>query len=79
MNNIDYNNLNLRDKTFLNFTDDPAIIREIIGDEGTPMREMSDAGRVITYMEFADLTNDPKLAEAIRKEFANDFELIFNE
>ncbi len=87
---LDYNNLKLRERTFLDFTDDPAIIDEIIeGHRKADKKEFllsispdnapaSEDNRIITFMAFAELCNDKKLAKAIKSEFENEYRAIFN-
>lgn len=84
-------NLQLRSKTFLDFTDDPAILDAIIEGHSKADREdflqtvnpdnapASEQNRVITFMAFADLCKDKKLAEAIKTEFEEEYQTIFNE
>lgn len=76
---LDYNNLGLRNKTFLDFTSDPKIIEDIVGSIPMKSSDISEQGRILTFMEFAELTDDTKLAKAIKQEFQKDLELIFNE
>lgn len=87
---MDYGNLNLRSKTFLDFTDDPAALDEILGGHGKADREdfllavspdnsSGEQERAMTFMAFADLCTDKRLAEAIRAEFGKEYRAIFNE
>lgn len=88
---MDYSNLDLRHKTFLDFTSDGEIIEEVIG--GNTLADKSrfllsvapDINRLWsealarTYMEFAELTPDKELKQSIEKEFSKEFESSFNE
>lgn len=82
---LDYDNLKLRERTFLDFTDDPAILDEILGGHSQADKKrflrggIDDQCRVITFMEFADLCDDKKLAKAIELEFEEEYRAIFNE
>lgn len=81
---LDYDNLKLRERTFLDFTDDPAILDEILGghsqvDKEEFLRHTSKDFLVMSYMEFADLCDDKKLAKAIESEFEGEYQAIFNE
>ncbi len=88
---MDYNNLQLRSKTFLDFTNDPAILDQIIEGHSEADKEeflltispdnapASEENRIITFMEFAELCKDKKLAKAIKSEFKEEYRAIFNE
>lgn len=77
---MDYNNLDLRNKTFLDFTDDAKIIDKIIGGQNEFfLNNLSDESRAETFIFFAEMTDDKKLAKAINKEFAEEFESMFDE
>ena len=76
---MNYNDLNLRHKTFLDFTNDERIIAEIIIDREFFLSHITAHNRAMTFLDFADLTPDEKLAEAIRKEFAPELAALFNE
>ena len=53
---VDYDNLKLRERTFLDFTDDEAIIDEIIGDKEFFLSHITEENRASTFLDFADLT-----------------------
>ena len=76
---LDYDNLKLRERTFLDFTDDEAIIGEIIGDKEVFLSHISEENRASTFLEFADLTTDKKLSKAIQKEFDGELKSMFCE
>lgn len=78
MNNINYNNLDLRDRTVYDFTDDFEIIKEIVGD--TPEDFYIETCHIINKMAdivfFSELTcNDElyklatKALKAVQKEW----------
>ena len=80
---MDYGNLQLRSKSFLDFTTDPAVLDEILGghskaDKDDFLRHV-DQDRAMTFMYFADLCGDKKLAQAIEKEFGEEWRAIPNE
>nr|WP_297627924.1 MULTISPECIES: hypothetical protein [Rikenellaceae] len=68
---LDYNNLKLQERTFLDFTDDPAIISKVLGvyDRAWFLGDVehTPALRWNTYLEFADLLSDETLAAKIRE------------
>lgn len=88
---MDYGNLQLRSKSFLDFTTDPAILDEIIeghskADKEDFLRSLSpdnapasEQNRAISFMAFADLCEDKQLAAAIEAEFGEEYRAIFNE
>lgn len=76
---MDYNNLDLRNKTFLDFTDDAKIINKIIGNLEFFKSHITDDNRAETFIFFAEMTDDKKLAKAINKEFAEEIESMFDE
>lgn len=80
---MDYGNLQLRSKSFLDFTSDPAILDEILGghseaDKDYFLRHV-DQDRAMTFMYFADFCEDKKLAQAIEKEFGAECRAVHNE
>lgn len=76
---MDYSNLDLRNKTFLDFTSDEQIIDEIVGDRDFFVANITDENRMHSYIDFADITTDKKLAKAIRDEFKTDMALFFSD
>lgn len=88
---MDYGNLQLRSKSFLDFTTDPVVLDEILGghseaDKADFMLSLSpdnapvsEQNRAMTFMYFADLCGDKKLAQAIEKEFGEEWRAIHNE
>lgn len=82
---LDYDNLKLRERTFLDFTDDPAILDEILGGHAPADKErflrggIDDQCRVVTFMEFTDFCKDKRLVDAIEAEFGDEYQAIFNE
>lgn len=86
----DYDNLKLRGRTFLDFTDVPAILDEILGGHDKADRDgflfainaggtAAEQERAITFVAFADLCQDKRLAAVIKAEFAAEYSAIFNE
>ena len=71
---LDYDNLKLRERTFLDFTDD-----EAIGDKEFFLSHITEENRASTFLEFADLTTDKKLSKAIQKEFDGELKSMFCE
>lgn len=87
---MDYDNLQLRSKTFLDFTDDPAVLDEIIGGHSkadkeaflsafVPENGSRELERAMTFMAFTDFCKDEKLVEAITFEFEEEYRSVFNE
>jgi hypothetical protein len=76
---MDYSNLQLRNKTFLDFTDDDAIIDKIIGERESFLPHLTERARAHTFLLFAELTPDKNLAAAIEKEFERELECMFPE
>lgn len=81
---LDYDNLKLRERTFLDFTDDPAILDEILGGHSQDDKEIflsniSDTSRAVSFIEFSDLCDDKNLAKAIEVEFEEEYHATFNE
>ena len=68
---------NLKNKTFLDFTDDPVLIDKILDGDSVDffLAGVSDMGRLATFIDFAELTNN----KALEKEAIKQFEFIFNE
>lgn len=68
---LDYDNLNLRERTFLDFTDDTEIISKVLGGYGRASFlsevEYTPALRWNMYLKFADLLSDETLAAKIRE------------
>ena len=67
----------------VDFTTDPAVLDEILGghseaDKDDFLRHV-DQDRAMTFMYFADLCGDKKLAQAIEKEFGEEWRAIHNE
>lgn len=81
---MDYNNLDLRNKTFLDFTQDSTVIARIIGADDDFSRrlfyeELNDAVRALTYQEFAEIINDKILMARVGREFNKELSFFFNE
>ena len=89
---MDYNNLDLRHKTFLDFTNDKDVIEEILGSSdqsaidryknvvlNSQTNANAEEARINDFMEFTEFIKDEKLKAAIIKEFSHEWELSFNE
>lgn len=76
---LDYNNLKLRERTFLDFTSDEDVIAELVGDKEFFLSHITDENRASTFLEFADITTDAQLSKAIRKEFDGELKSMFSE
>lgn len=68
---------NLKQKTFLDFTDDQKVIERILDgqDKETFLETVSEMGRYITFAELAEITADTALEQAIEEQFED----LFNE
>lgn len=76
---MDYNNLDLRSKTILDFTDDKQIIDELIGDKDLFLKSLTELTRANSLIDYAEYIQDEKLIAAVEKEFAPEFSTFFNE
>lgn len=76
---MDYNNLDLRTKTILDFTDDKKIIDELIGDKDDFLKDLTETNRAFSLIDYAEYIQDEKLVAAIKKEFAPELSAFFNE
>lgn len=76
---MDYNNLDLRNKTILDFTDDEQIIDELIGDKDLFLKSLTELTRANSLIDYAEYIQDEKLIAAVEKEFAPEFSAFFNE
>jgi len=88
---MNYSDLQLRSKTFLDFTNDPKIMDEIIGGHSKAdiayflrtvspdNAPVSEEERAITFIGFTGYCDDKKLTDAIRAEFEDEYNAVFNE
>lgn len=76
---MNYSDLQLRSKTFLDFTTDRVIIEEVVGDKEFFLTHITEENRARTFILFSELTPDKKLAEAICKEFQTELDSLFSE
>lgn len=76
---MDYNNLDLRNKTILDFTDDEQIIDELVGDKDLFLKSLTELTRANSLIDYAEYIQDEKLITAVEKEFAPEFSAFFNE
>lgn len=62
---------NLKEKTFLDFTDDEKAVRDVIGDSDSVefKKAVSEYGRYLTFLVFAELINDKTLEKEVKKQF----------
>lgn len=67
----------LRNKTFLDFTGDQAIVNRIlVGEDVDTFRStVSELGRCLTFAELAEITGDQDLTKAVEEQFG----YLFNE
>lgn len=68
---------NLKNKTFLDFTDDQKIINQILDGDSVEffLKSVSLMGRFSTFIEFSELTNN----KVLENEASKQFEFLFNE
>jgi hypothetical protein len=61
---------NLKEKTFLDFTDDEKLIREVIGDTDPALfgNAVSEYGRYITFLVFAERIHNKRLEKEVLKQ-----------
>ena len=76
---MNYADLQLRGKTFLDFTTDEAVIEEIVGDKEFFLAHVTEENRAMTFMHFTDYCRDKKLVSAIEAEFGKEYDSIRNE
>lgn len=76
---MDYNRLNLRGKTVIDFTSDNSIIAQIVGDKDLFLSNLTNEVRALTFLYYAEFINDEKLITAVRTEFATELDASFNE
>lgn len=64
---------NLKEKTFLDFTEDKALINKITGytDPIQFVENISDYGRYVTFLEFAEETKNKLLEEEVEKQLGS--------
>lgn len=76
---MDYNNLDLRNKTILDFTTDQEIIEELIGDPALFLSNLTETTRAQSLIDYAEYIQDKKLIAVVQKEFEPEFSAFFNE
>lgn len=76
---MDYNNLDLRNKTILDFTSDPSIIDELVGDPALFLANLTETTRAQSLVDYAEYIQDETLVAAVEKEFESEFATFFNE
>lgn len=72
---------NLRNKTIFDFTDDPAILVELVGttDKETFLDGLAPEGRMFSLIDYAEYMQDKEMVAAIEKEFEKELSDFFNE
>lgn len=77
---MDYNNLDLRNKTIYDFTDNSEILDDLgYSPKEYFFRSLDETLRGMSLMDYAEYIHDEKLIEAVEKEFATEFSAFFNE
>jgi len=79
---IDYNNLDLRNRTVFDFTDDPNILKAIdidISEKDDYIRTSLPIAKAFGIYDYAEYIGDQLLMEAVDKEFEKEFSEFFNE
>jgi len=76
---MDYNNLDLRNKTVLDFTNDENIIAEIIGDKEYFLSHLTETRRAMSLIDYAEFIQDKRFISAVEKEFEKELSEFFNE
>jgi hypothetical protein len=76
---MDYKNLDLRNKTILDFTADQAIIDELVGDPALFLSNLTETTRAQSLIDYAEYIRDKKLSAAVEKEFEPELAAFFNE
>lgn len=76
---MDYNNLDLRNQTFLDYTDDEKLIEELISDKDFFLSHLSEHSRAMSWIDYAEAIKDEKLIALVEKEFKTVFDNFFNE
>lgn len=71
MKKQDYSNL--KNKTFLDYTDNENVIEDIINGEDKSVftENISDYGRFITFLEFAEITENKDLEKEVIKQLGS--------
>ena len=78
---MDYNSLDLRNKTIFDFTNDPAILGELVSttDKETFLNGLTPIARAFSLIDYAEYIQDEKMIAAVEAEFHNELESFFNE
>lgn len=79
---MNYSDLQLRSKTFLDFTTDSKVIEEVLGAsdkvsiEKFISRSQNIGVKAATFLEYAHLIGDEKFIEVIQAEFSDYFSFL---
>lgn len=76
---MDYNNLDLRKQTFLDYTNDSELIDEIVSDKDWFLAHLSEQSLAFSWIDYAEYIQDEKLIAMVEKEFQTVFDSFFNE
>ena len=76
---MDY--VDLRRKTIFDFTNDPAILEELVSttDKETFLNGLTPEGRAFSLIDYAEYVQDKKMLAAVEKEFEPELSAFFNE
>lgn len=71
----------LRNKTIFDFTDDSAILRELVStsDKRAYLKGLTPVGRAFSLLDYAEYVNDTEMVAAVKKEFQEELFGFFNE
>ena len=75
------NYTDLRNKTIFDFTNDIAILEELVSttDKETYLKGLTPEGRAFGLIDYAEYTDNKELLEAVEKEFETELAAFFNE
>lgn len=76
---MNYNHLDLRNQTFLDYTNDEKLIAELISDKEWFLDHISEHSRAFSWIDYAEAIKDEKLIAMVEKEFKTVFDNFFNE
>lgn len=77
---MDYNNLDLRNKTIFDFTNDVEILNELgYTADDSFFESLDDTKRAFSLIDYAEYIGDEQLIKAIEKEFELELSAFFNE
>jgi hypothetical protein len=79
---MDYNNLDLRNRTVFDFTNDPEILEAIdidVAEKDDYINTTLPIAKAFGIYDYAEYIQDKKLMAAVKKEFETEFAAFFNE